>query len=163
MNSTDLLTAFRDSLVSAGLVRKAMVAGAESSTGAAPPLHIEPIAPPAPGEREAPENDTTLVVTLRLSSEIGETAYDGYRRRCILDVVYRSKGTGGLKRARALDAAIRSLVYDQRSDYGFGWTIGTTAPVEVLSVEPYTGLSPIARTEGQGSTEIAKYLFEIRA
>ena len=119
--------------------------------------------PPAPGEREAPEDDSTLAVSLRLSSELAEPPFDVYRRRIIVDIIYRSKGTGALKRARALDAAIRSALTDGRGDYGLGWTMGSTAPVLILSSQVFGGLGPVSRDAGQGATDLAKYLFEVQA
>lgn len=162
-DSTDVLTALRDELVQRGLIRKATTTGAESATGAPPPCHVEPTAPPAPGEREAPEDDGSLVLTLRLSTELGEQPFDSYRRRFVIDAVYRSKTTGGLKRGRALDSAIRSALVDGRPDYGLGWTMGTTAPVLVLSSQVFGGLGPVSRDAGQGATEVAKYVLEVKA
>lgn len=160
-DSTAVLTALRDELVSRGLVRKATVAGAQSSTGAAPPCHVEPNAPPAPGEREGLEDDASLAVTIRLSTELGEEAF-AYRRRIVIDVIYRSLGTGALKRARALDAAIRSALVDGRPDYGLGWTMGSAAPVLVLQSSVYGGLGPVSRDPAQGATDQAKYAFEVK-
>lgn len=161
-----ILTALRDELVTQGLVRRANQAGPESSTPAPPPCHVEPIAPPAPGEREDPENDATLVVTLRLSTTLGELPFDAFRRRAVIDVVYRSKTTDGLKRARELDAAIVNALCN-RPDYGLGWVMGSGgssgSPVLVLSSSIYGGLGPVARDAGQGNTDVAKYVFEVKA
>lgn len=162
-DSTAVLTALRDELVARGLVRKPSDAGAQSAppTNGLPPCHVEPNAPPAPGEREAPEDDASLVVTIRLSSELGEEAF-AYRRRMVIDVIYRSLGTGALKRARALDAQIRSALVDGRPDYGLGWTMGTTSPVDVLQSSVYGGLGPVSRDPAQGATDTAKYAFEVK-
>lgn len=168
MNALDVLTALRETLEDEGLVRRASTPGPQSAPADGdpanpPPCHVEPVAPPAPGEREAPEDDKTLVVTLRSSPGFGESNFDSYRRRVVVDILYRSKGTGALKRAHALDAAIADLVGSGRADYGFGWTLGTTHPVFVLSSQRYTDIGPVSRDAGQGSTELAKYLFEVRA
>ena len=165
-DSTAILTALRDELVTEGLVRRATTAGAQSSTPAPPPCHVEPIAPPAPGEREGDEDDATLAVSLRLSSTFGELPFDSYRRRVVIDVVYRSKTTDGLKRARALDAAIAEAIVN-RPDYGQGWVMGSGgssgSPVFVLSSSIYGGLGPVSRDASQGATDVAKYLFEVKA
>lgn len=167
MNASQVLTAFRNLLVDEGLVRRASVAGDQSApdppgkpSKSPPPVHVEPIAPPAPGEREAPEDDATLVVTLRNSPGFGESNFDSYRRRVVVDVVYRSKGTGALKRAHELDAAIADLVASGRPDYGLGWQMDG---VWILSSQRYTDIGPVSRDPSQGSTELAKYLFEVRA
>jgi len=150
----DVTTAFRQELVTAGLVRR------PSTAGSLPPMHVEPVeGAPAPGEREAPEDDATLAVTLRLSGELGEAPFDSYRRRVVLDVRYRSKTTAGLKRARVLDAAIRQRIVN-RPDYGLGWIMGGT--VLVLSSTLFAGLGPIGSDPAQGYDELAKYALEVQ-
>lgn len=157
-----ILTAFRDELVNLGLVRRASAGGTQSTSGGAPPCHVEPVAAPAPGERAGVEDDATLVVTIRLSGDLAAQPF-APSRVTVADVIYRSKGTDGLKRARALDAAIRNAIVTGRPDYGLGWTMGTTAPVEVLQSSLYGGLGPVSRDPGQGATDLAKYAFEVRA
>ncbi len=171
MTATDVLNALRDEMVNAGLVRRASVAGPQSAPkqpdkpdADPPPCHVEPDAPPAPGEREAPEDDATLVVTLRASPGFGEQPFDSYRRRVIVDIIFRSKGTGALKRANALNEAIDNLIAGGRPDFGFGWTMGEPDhPVLVLSSQRYTDIGPVSRDAGQGSTEQAKFYFEVKA
>lgn len=162
-DSNDVLTCLRQELINAGFVRRPSVAGA------LPPAHIEPVdGPPAPGERPAPEDDDTLVVTLDLSSELAEQAFDTYRRRAVIDVHYRSKGTAGLQAARRLDAAIRERLTGPPA-YGFGWTLGAGAPaplaagIEVLAAAVWGGLGPVDRDPGQGAHDLAKYVIEVRA
>lgn len=153
--STRLLSALRAELVTAGLVRR------PSDAGALPPLFIEPIdGPPAPGEREAPETDGTLVVTARLSSELGEGPGDSWRRRIVVDLVYRSTGTAGIIAGRALDEAIRErLVHG--ADYGMGVLLDEAgSPVRVLQFTVFGGIGPVAQ-EGGVRTELAKYLAEV--
>src|SRR5687767_10852594 len=97
----EVLTAVRDDLDAAGIIRKPRTAGA------LPPMHVEPRGGAvAPGDRPAPEDDPDLVVTLTLGGELGEGPLDRYRRRVVIDVRYRSKSTAGLKRARDTDQAI---------------------------------------------------------
>jgi hypothetical protein len=156
----EVLTAFREELVLAGLVRK------PGTAGVLPPLHVEPQdGAPAPGDREAPEDDATrnadgkiiagLVVTVGLSGDLGEAPGDSYRRRTVLDVRYRYVGTTGLKRARDLDEAIANRIV-RRADYGIGYLLADgVAPVFVLQALIYSGLGVI----GPGD-ELAKYLIE---
>lgn len=155
-DSSAIATALREELIAAGLVRH------PSTPGALPPLIVQPRdGAPAPGDRDAPEDDPTLVVSLLFSGELGEAQLDGYRRRTVLDVRYRSVTTAGLKRAHALDAAIRNRLVN-RPDLGLGWTMGAANPIVVLSSSLFGGLSPI--TSGpEGTDEVAKYMFEVLA
>jgi hypothetical protein len=143
-----VLTAIRDELVTAGLVRRASVAGS------LPPVFIEPLeGPPAPGEREGTEAGTDLAVTLRLS---GQTRPNPRSRVDVIDVVYRSRGTSGLKAARDLDDAIVTrLVHG--SSYGVGLTAGG---LFVLAVSVFAGLGPVSQ-DGPVRTELAKLAVEV--
>lgn len=164
-----ILTAFRDELVAAGIVRKPSVAGD------LPPMHVEPPGgAPAPGDLSEPkkpaddpanvEHDAELVITVSLSGDLGEAPLDTYRRRSILDVRYRSRGTAGLQRARQVDDAIRRQIVT-RPDYGLGWTMAAGQPseLEVLSTALWAGLGRIAATEASGYDELAKYMVEVKA
>lgn len=158
--ANQVLTALRNELVAAGIVRK------PSAAGPLPPMHVEPDdGAPAPGEREAPEDDATLVITLTLSGELGETVLDAYRRRVVVDVRYRSRSTAGLKRARDVDAAIRTRLVSGRPDYGLGWNLDENgaAPVFVLSSQVFAGLGRISATAASGYDEVAKYMLEVHA
>jgi hypothetical protein len=151
-----LATAIREELVAAGLVRR------PDTVEDLPPLIIEPRGgAPAPGDRDAPEDHPDLVVTLTFSGDISELPRDTYRRRSVFDVRYRSKGTAGLQRAHALDAAIRGHLVN-RNDFGLGWTMGTDHPVFILSSQMFAGLGRIGST-AEGFDELAKYLFEVHA
>lgn len=157
-NANTVLTATRNELVAAGLVRRPSVAGA------LPPLHVEPRdGPPAPGEREAPELDAELVATLRLSGEVSEERFNAYRRRVVVDVIYRTRGTTGLRRGRELDAAVRARLVE-RGDYGLGYTLdaGGASPVLILQAGIFGGLSPLGESAGV-RTEMAKYMLEVLA
>lgn len=148
----EIATAIHEELTAAGLVRR------PGDAGPLPPLIIEPRGgAPAPGDRDAPEDDPSLVVTLTFSGDISEGPLDGYRRRSVFDFRYRSAGTAGLKRARTLDAAIRARLVDR-----YGWTMGTDHPVYVLSSSMFGGLGKIA-VRPDGTDEAAKYVFEVHA
>jgi hypothetical protein len=154
---TIVATSLRNELEAAGLIRR------PNAPGALPPLHVEPLAAPAPGERESPETDGELVATLRLSSEPTLGPYDAWRRVLVFDVVYRSSTTAGLIAGRALDAAVRRRLVD-RDDYGFGFVLnaGGPRPVYVLSLSIYGGLGPVGVVDGI-RTEVAKYALEVYA
>lgn len=151
-----IATAIREELVAAGIVRR------PDTAGPLPPLIVEPRdAAPGPGDRDAPEDDATLIVTLKFSGDLAEGPLDTYRRRSVFDVRYRSKGTVGLKRARAVDAAIRTRLVGT-SPNTLGFTMGTAHPVIVLSSGVFGGLSHIAGGP-EGFDELAKYVFEVQA
>lgn len=143
-----VLTAVRDDLVEAGLVRRASVAGV------LPPVFVEPLeGPPAPGEREGTEAGTDLVVTLRLS---GQTRPTPRTRIDVVDVVYRSRTTAGLKATRDLDEAIVTRLVNG-SAYGLSITLGG---VHVLAVSVFGGLGPVSQ-DGPVRTELAKLAVEV--
>lgn len=167
MDATRVLYAFAEMLLDEGLVRKPTDSGTPSAppTLGPPPLHVMPVTPPAPGERKTPENDDTLVLSVRHSSTLGEQTFDSYRKRYVFDIIYRTgakDGTGPIKRAHALDAQIVALL-TERPDYGLGWTMGTDHPVFVLSSQLYVGLSPVSRDNSEGATEMTKVYFEVQA
>lgn len=156
-DSSAVLTALRNELVAAGLgVRKASVAGSGY------PIHVEPLeGAPAPGERNAPEDNADLVISILVSTEFGEESQNTYRRRTVIDFRYRSRGTAGKKAAAAVDAAIRQYLTTQGA-YGTGWGMDDNA-VYVLSVAVFGGFGPIARSKAEGYTDGAKYVLETLA
>jgi len=156
-DSTVLLTALRNDLVTLGLVRR------PADAGTAPPMHVEPRdGAPGPGGREGLETTGDLVVTLRLAGELGEGAFDAYRRRASFDVIYRSSSTAGLKAGRALDNAIRSRLTGGAT-YGVGVILDPAGtPVHILQAVVFAGLSPVADTDGI-RTERAAYVLEALA
>lgn len=156
--TTHVLTAFRNELEGAGLIRR------PGDAGELPPMFVEPITgPPAPGEREGTEAGDELVVTLRLSSELPARAGEAFVRGMVFDVVYRSTGTAGLKQGRDLDAAIRARLI-QTAGYGTGVMLdeGGTHPTFVHELLLFAGVGPIA-VDGDVRTELAKYGLEVLA
>jgi len=166
-DTTYIVTALRNELELAGLIRRSTTAGPGVPAGP-PPALIEPAGgAPGPGDRfdERANTDTEtageLVVTLRLSGDLAEGPFDSYRRRTVIDVIYRSSTTTGLKASRALDAAIRARLVE-RPDYGFGFTIGGPTPLFVLQASIFGGLGPVSDEDGV-RTELAKYALEVLA
>lgn len=152
-----VLTAFREELVAAGLVRR------PSEAGAAPPAHIEPLeGAVAPGDRAAPENDAELVVSIFHSGDLSEP--NGYeaaqRRRTVIDVRYRASTNAGERRIMALDGAIRARLINPATNYGYGFVIGTAAPLSVYQAALWGGLGLVQRGAGVGLDFVAKYLIE---
>jgi len=151
--SNQVLTALRDELVAAGLVRK------PATVGNLPPMHVEPRRGPlAPGEGEAPETDGDLVVTIRLSSEVA--GLPPLRRIYVVDFVYRSKASSGLLKGRALDEAIRQRLVDG-SGYGVGIKLaaGQGSQLWALQVSTFGGLGPVSDVEDV-HTDVSKLAVE---
>lgn len=157
---TDVLAALRVDFIEAGLVRR------PSEAGVAPPMHIEPAeGAPAPLEREGVEDDPELVLSLMHSGDFGEVPEDSYRRRAIIDVRYRSRGNAGLRRAAALDQAIRARLTSADRNYGRGFMLADGLTF-VHEAQQYGGFGPIDRGR-DGPTPVftngAKYMVETLA
>lgn len=155
---TAVLTAFREELIEADLVRR------PSAAGARPPMHVEPIeGAVGPGDREGVEDDAELVVSIFAGGDLAEA--DGYdaatRRRTTIDVRYRSASSSALRRAFALDAAIRGRLIRPETNYGYGFELGSAAPVWAQAVGVWGGLGPLGRGKGVGFDHVAKYLVEV--
>lgn len=153
-----LLAAFRLELVEAGLVRRA------SELGPAPPMIVEPVdGPPAPGDDlgDGLHGDPELVVTLMHGGEVSPaTSYDAaLARTYTLDVRYRSRTAPALRRAEALDAAIRDLLIRPETNYGYGFTLaeGTPAALFVQAAAVFGGFGPVGRSRAAGYDHVAKY------
>jgi hypothetical protein len=156
---TRLLTAMRNELELAGLVRRP-----NTAASVLPPMHVEPSGgAPAPGERKAPETDGNLVATIRLGGDLSEGPFNSYRRRTVIDVFYRSTGTDGLKAGRALDAGIRARLVE-RADYAQGYTLDAGGPAStlILSASVFGGIGPLSDLNGV-RTDLAKYVLEVLA
>lgn len=164
---TAVEAALRAELVKAGIVRHPSTAGASGKLDP-PPLFVElEDGAPMPGERESTEDDDNLTATVSLSGDMGEVALDSWRRRTVVDVRFRSKGSLGLVRARAAEAAItRRLVV--RPDHGLAWTMGNdvdfagakAATLYVIESSLYAGLGRISASAERGYDEVVRYLFE---
>lgn len=135
-----VLTALRNELATAGLIRKPDVAGG------LPPAFVEPRGgAPAPGEREAPETDGLLVLTIRLGGELSEGRFNAYRRRLTVDLIYRTRGTPGLQAGRALDAAIRKHLVGDHDTNALGFRLDEPdLNVQVLESGVWAGLGPVS-------------------
>lgn len=157
MDSTDILTALRNELVTAGLVRK------PGNAGPLTPLHVAEDVAPAPGDREPPETDANLVVTADLDVELGRPNFAASTRIIVIRFLYRSRKTAGLIRARRLDSAILDRIAD-RPDGGLGWIMdqGGAHPVFVHSSALYGGLGRVAMSEDGVIDHSARYVFEVQ-
>lgn len=155
---TRTLTALRNELVAEGIVR------APATAGPLPPAHVEPgdDEPPAPGDREAPEDDGLLVITLRLGSTVADDpAAMAWRRRLAVDVIYRSRTNRGLIAGRRVDAAIAARLTGPDT-YGLGLHLDADGPysTHVVQATTYGGIGPVSVDAGI-RTERASYLLEV--
>lgn len=154
MSTNRILTAMRNDLEAAGLWRR------PSAAGILPPVFIEPRAgPPAPGDQAAGAGAGELVVTLRLSGQMAEAQPVSYRRRVVVDVIYRSIGTGGLRAGRDLDDAIRARLVERDDPLGYTLDAGGDLPTFALDIQAWAGLGPLSDVAGV-RTDLAKYLIE---
>lgn len=153
-----ILTAFREDLIALDLVRR------PSDAGARPPMHVEPKeGAPGPGEREGIEDDPAVVLSIFNGGELGEgTGYEAaLRRRAVVDVRYRAADNAAVRRVFALDAAIRASLVTPARNYGYGFMLGTAAPVFVHQAAIWGGLGPLGRGRDVGFDFVAKYLLEV--
>jgi hypothetical protein len=158
VDTDDVLIAFREELVATGRFRKASIAGG----AAVYPIHVEPQeGPPAPGEREAPEDNADLVVSLMLSTTAGEAPFDSaWRHRPIIDVRFRSKGPA-VRTVFELEKVIRARLIRPETNYGHGFVLGTAAPIFCQQATLFGGLSPIGRSRAAGYDHVAKWMLEV--
>jgi hypothetical protein len=120
--AADVLTAFRDHLILAGLVRKPSTAGPQH------PLWLERAeGVPAPGEREAPERDDLLVLGAFLTNGVAPSRFESWWRQPIVDVRFRgrARGMGGVDAIQDTEHAISGAVIDR-----VDWTMGGLYVVE---------------------------------
>lgn len=168
-DGAQILSAFRQELINAGLVRAASVAGA------LPPAHIEPInGAPAPGDEgiDPPGNHPSLIVSLFYSGEVAPGTFDTDRTG-VIDVRYRSKDNAGLRTTMALDPAIRNRLVQRIGEaegrYGVGYFLGAGAPglpapgLFVRQVSVAGGLSRLSASRAAGFDHVAKYAVEVDA
>ena len=152
-----ILTAFREELLAAGLVRR------PGDAGALPPAHGERRGgTPAPGEGEGTEVHADLVIGIRASGELAEgTGYEtAQRRRLVVDVTYRSAGAAGSKLAFSVDAGIRARLFRPETNYGYGFMLGTAAAIFAHQVALFGGLGLIGENEQGVTDRLAKYVIE---
>jgi hypothetical protein len=108
---TRLLEAIRDELVTAGLVRRATVAGS------LPPMWLSYRGGlPGPGEGEGVGVHASLVVGLRYAGGPGTDPFMGFVETRMVDVMYRASRAPD---AEDLDRGISAVLDDRR-----GWIMG---------------------------------------
>lgn len=156
-DNSAILTAFREELIAATLVRR------PSDAGAGVPCHVEPLGgPPAPGEREGEEDHPTLVVTLLDAGTWGEDNYSaGGRRRMTVDVHSRAATSAALREAMALEAAIVGRLIRPETNYGYGFTLGTAAALFCHQATPNGGGPLGLSVRGVGYGRLAKWVLEV--
>jgi hypothetical protein len=158
-----VLTAFRAELVAAGLVRRPSEPRAVGATPPPPMVNEPPEGPPGPGDDlgDGLNGDPDLVLSLIGSGEVTPAnSYDAAAARTLtLDVRYRSKTASALRRAEALDAAIRARLIRPETNYGYGFILadGTPAALLVQAVTVFGGFGPISRSRAGGYDHVAKY------
>lgn len=143
-----LLNAFRDQLVTQGIVRIPRV------PGAAPPLWLQRrLGAPAPGE--TPENGTAVevgpdvVAAAEISGGFPMGRFQSAWRRPIIEVRIRGR-TAPL--AEDLEAAITAAIIDRTN-----WTMGGLQVIESQHWRPFT---PVVYDE-QSFDFLVAYAFEI--
>lgn len=171
-----VLTAVRQELVLAGLVRPPSVAGA------LPPMHVEPIdGAVAPGDRTDPRTGPSVeeaagpdtpVASLMLDGDIAGPTFDT-GRTSVVSVRYRGMTSASLRAIHALDAAIRDRLVERADPllagngrYGLGYMLGTGGPgaaVFARQVTVFAGLSRLAASRSSGFDLVAKYAVEVDA
>lgn len=164
-DAATVLSAFRDELVAAGLVRKASVAG--PLQGPPYPMLVEPReGAPAPGELDDGLHDhDELVVSIFNGG--GVSPANGYeaasRRVTIVDVRYRSGqpapagAQAGLMAAMGLDAAIRALLVQPATNYGYGFMLGG---VFCHAATPFAEMGPLDRGRDRAFDHVARWAIE---
>lgn len=161
-DGTEVLAALREELIAAALVRRPSEGA--NATGSPYPLVIEPYdGPPAPGELGDDEVDhNELVVSAFYAGGLG--AADGFeastRKVHSIDLRYRSKGMAALRAAMDLDAAIRARIIRPETNYGYGWVMGTAAPLFVHQATPIGDFAPLSRSRDRGFDHVAKWWIE---
>lgn len=143
-----LLTAFRDHLVTAGLVRKPAVAGA------APPLWLEPkLGVPAPGEARsgnATEVDQDLVLGAFITGGFAPQPFGSWHRRPIVEIRFRGLSAQTIE---STEMAITKELIDRRD-----WMMGGVQ--HVIECQQWRALQRVGSDE-QGFEFLTSYVFEL--
>lgn len=174
-----VLTAVRQELINAALVRAPSVAGARV------PAHIEPVdGAVAPGDRtdartgpsvEEAGGPDTPVVSLFFDGDVAPATF-GSDRTTVVSVRYRAMTSAGVRAVHALDAAIRRRLVERDDPalagdgrFGLGYFMGAGSPglpaggLWVRQASVYGGLSRLSATKETGWDLVAKYAIEVDA
>jgi hypothetical protein len=147
--STDILTALRDHLVTAGIVRKPNVAGD------APPLVLDPLqGAPGPGELESIVNDRDLIISARPGGDIAPGPTDGWLLQTTIDLIYRGKTSD---RIASVDAAITRELYLTGGMARTAWMMGS---LQMIETRLWAGLQRLGSSKADGYTYITKVYAE---
>jgi hypothetical protein len=159
---SDTLTALREEIIAAGLGRRPSEPGPDK--GPPYPVVIEsPEGAQGPGDLSDEEHDhEELVVSLRWAGNLTEpTNYDTARQlRVVVDVRYRSKTAAALRAAMGFDAALVARLVRPQTNYGFGFQLGTDAPVWCQQASVFGG-GRIQSSRPEGFDDVTKIMLEV--
>lgn len=148
-----LLTALRDHLVTAGVVRKPSV------VGAAPPLWVEPPrGVPAPGEGNNPaEISATLVIGTFLTGGFAPGPFESYMRKPIVDIRFRGRAEPSAQPLiESTELAITKQLIDKRD-----FMLGTPGnQLHIIECEQWRALQRLG-SDAQGFEYVTAYWFEL--
>lgn len=147
--TTDLLTALRAHLAGLGLVR------IPPAAGAAPPMVLEPLQIPAPGELEGVADDG-LIISALPGGDFPAGEGEGWLLRTTIDLRYRAHDS---RRIHALDAQIVASLHEGPGIRRHDWVMGGTY---VLETGLYGGLTRLGAAPGQGFDYVTKLYLEAR-
>lgn len=149
-----LLKALDRHLTDAGVVRRPN----DAINPARPPLWVEPIGVPAPGDRIAPERDVATTVGLFHS---GGVVGGRWERQFTIDQWIRVKGNQAMLRAQDLDTAIRDAILGtDEFRTNFLLAPGTADELRVVEARIRTEMYPIERSE-QAYSYITGWWFQL--
>jgi hypothetical protein len=140
-----LLNGMQAHLIAQGIVRKPGVAGA------VPPLWLEPIGTPAPGEGQGDYADPNLVLAAYLTGGIAPEPYGSWHRQTIVDIRVRAARDKAYL-AEDVELAVSKALIDKRD-----WMMGG---VYVVESEQWRALQRLGSDE-QGYEYVVSYLFEL--
>ena len=146
-SNADLLHHLREMLIDEGIVRRPPV------VDDAYPMFIQPDGgAPAPGEKEPPENDDEMILTIMDGGDIPSETFLGHIRRATVDLYFRT-AKGKTPDAMDLEPQINALIVDK-----WAWDM---AGLFVLESKLWAGMQQVRNAPGDGTTWVVKFYFEI--
>lgn len=158
-DSREILTAFRQHMVDAGLVRKP-----PDVDPGRHPMFVEPADGPwGPGPQEGlkpVEQDPLLAVSIFWGTGIPAGEADGYQLAGTIDVRFRSAGAAGAQAASALAAAMRAQLFEPNGQRKHGWVMGG---LYVYTTGETSGFTRLASSRAEGFDDVWKAYVETRS